>query len=307
MALTGSRLLVGAWVLLGHWAPILGHSAPFPTAQAIPLPNQEISFQRDGDEIARYHFGPDLRRPFVFPVIGPSGRSLTRMGHPHDPESHSHHNSIWISHHDVNGVSFWDDRAKGRIVHRRVLRFDDGSDAAAVLTENAWIASNTVLLIERRLTHTQLLPDKEWLLTIDLELRPASGDVTFGKTPFGLIGVRMAKTIGVTDGGGRILNSEGAVNEPAVLWKKARWVDYSGPISPKATEGISLMDHPANPNHPATFHVRNDGWIGASLTFDAPLTISTNQPLKLKYACYIHARPSTNAIWRVFHDFAKTR
>src|SRR4051794_21222913 len=111
---------------------------PVPRVQAIPLPNQEISFQRHGEEIARYHFGPDLRRPFVFPLIGPAGRSLTRMGHPRDPESHSHHNSIWVSHHDVNGISFWEDRAPGKIVHRRVLRFDDGTDAASVLTENTW-------------------------------------------------------------------------------------------------------------------------------------------------------------------------
>ena len=88
---------------------------PVPFLQAVPLPNHEISFQRDGAEIARYYFGPDLNRPFVFPIIGPSGRSLTRMGHPRDPESHSHHNSVWVSHNDVNGVSFWDDRAKGRI------------------------------------------------------------------------------------------------------------------------------------------------------------------------------------------------
>ena len=281
----------------------VAQTAEVPQLQTIPLPNHEVSFQRDGFEIARYHFSPDLRRPFVFPVIGPSGRSLTRMGHPRDPESHSHHNSIWISHHDVNGVSFWDDRAKGRIVHRRVLRFDDGHDSASVLTENAWAVSNQVLLVERRLTRAQLLENKEWLLTIELELQPASREVTFGKTPFGLIGVRMAKTIGVNDGGGRILNSEGALNEAGVFWKKARWVDYSGRITSTATEGITLMDHPSNPNHPATFHVRNDGWMGASLTFDGPLTISTNQPLKLKYACYVHGAPSTNRIWRVFRRF----
>src|SRR5437867_13315699 len=90
-----------------------------PRIQAIPEPYEQISFVRDGVEIARYHFGPTLRRPFVFPMVGPSGLSLTRMGHPHDPESHSHHNSVWISHNSVNGVSFWDDRAKGKIVHQR--------------------------------------------------------------------------------------------------------------------------------------------------------------------------------------------
>src|SRR6185436_6103181 len=71
---------------------------PVPRMQAIPLPRHEVSFQRDGVEIARYHFDPSLRRPFVFPIIGPAGRSLTRMGHPRDPESHSHHKSVWISH-----------------------------------------------------------------------------------------------------------------------------------------------------------------------------------------------------------------
>lgn len=281
-------------------------AAEVPRMQAVPLANHEVSFQREGEEIARYHFGPDLRRPFVFPVNGPAGRSLTRMGHPHDPESHSHHNSIWISHHSVNGVSFWEDRAKGQIVHRRILRFEDGMEAAAMVAENAWMAGNQVLLVEKRLTRTQILADKEWLLIIELELRPSGSEVTFGKSPFGLVGVRMAKTIGVNDGGGRILNSEGQVNEAGVFWKKARWVDYSGPITLKASEGITLMDHPSNPNHPTVFHVRNDGWMGASLTFDAPLTLSTNRPLTLKYGFYIHSRtPATNEIERVFETFAR--
>ncbi len=279
-------------------------AAEVPRMQAIPLPNREISFQRDGEEIARYHFGPDLRRPFVFPIIGPSGRSLTRLGHPHDPESHSHHNSIWISHNDADGISFWDDRSKGKIVHRRTVRFEDAMDAAAVFTENAWMGSNHVVMLERRLTRTEVLPENEWLLTVSMELQPVGHEVTFGKTPFGVVGVRMAKTIGVNDGGGRILNSEGGLNEAGVFWKKARWVDYSGPITAKAIEGITLMDHPSNPNHPTTFHVRNDGWMGTSLTFDGALTVQTNQPLKLKYGFYVHGRPTTNKIWRAFQRFA---
>ena len=47
-----------------------------------------------------------------------------------------------------------------------------------------------------------------------------------------MIGVRMAKTIGVLDGGGRIRNSEGGVDEKGTFWKRARWVDYSGQIAP---------------------------------------------------------------------------
>lgn len=91
-----------------------------PRMQVIPMPYHQASFQRDGVEITRYHFGPGLHRPFLFPIIGQSGISLTRMGHPHDPESHSHHNSVWISHNDVDGISFWSDGGGGlqRFAHK---------------------------------------------------------------------------------------------------------------------------------------------------------------------------------------------
>jgi hypothetical protein len=279
---------------------------PVPTMQAVPLPNHEISVQRHGEELARYHFAPDLRRPFLFPMVGPSGHSLTRMGHPHDAESHSHHNSVWISHVSVDGVSFWEDRGRGRILHQRIERFTDANESASVLVVNSWATTNQVLLTERRLLTVRPLARDEWLLLIDLQLEPRAETVTFGKTPFGLVGVRMAKTIGVNDGGGEIRNSEGGINETNVLWKRARWVDYSGPIKDRTVEGITLMDHPENPNHPTFFHVRNDGWMGASLTYDAPRTVMRHQPLRLRYGLYVHrGAPKVTALndqWKAFAE-----
>jgi hypothetical protein len=286
--------------------PLIAAQKAVPLIQALPLPNHEISFRRDGLELTRYHFDTTLRRPFLYPVNGPSGRSLTRMGHPHDPISHSHHNSIWISYANVDGVSFWDDRAAGRIVHQRVEKFTDSDEAASAFVVNFWTSSNQVLLIERRLITVRRLPRDEWLLIIDLQLEPKSDSVTFGKTPFGLLGIRMAKTIGVHDGGGEIRNSEGGINETNVLWKRARWVDYSGPIKPGITEGITLMDHPSNPNHPSYFHVRDDGWMGTSLTYDAPRTVHKAHPLRVRYGLYVHrGSPKSAALdqsWRQFSD-----
>jgi hypothetical protein len=279
--------------------------------QAIPLPDDQVSLQRDGQELARYHFGPTLRRPFVFPLIGPSGRSLTRMGHPHDPITHSHHNSVWVSHHLVNGVDFWGDqgKGKGRIVHQRIEGFVDADDRASVTALNAWIedATQKALLRERRRIEVRPLEQGEWLLLLDLELEAVKEPVTFGKTPFGLVGVRMAKTIGVNDGGGTIRNSVGQVDEKEVFWQPAKWVDYSGPITPKASEGVTLLDHPGNPHHPAVFHVRNDGWMGRALTFAAPRTLEPGQPLRLRYGLYVHAGlPSLETLERRWADFAKT-
>src|ERR1051325_10645006 len=108
-------------VLLFDWAR--AEVKPVPALQTVPQPYEQISFQREGVEIARYHFGAELQRPFVFPLIGPSGLSLTRMGHPHDPESHSHHNSVWIAHNSVNGVSFWRIGRRGRSCIRESRRW----------------------------------------------------------------------------------------------------------------------------------------------------------------------------------------
>ncbi len=284
-------------------------SITVPKMQVIPMPYEQASFQRDGVEITRYHFGSGLHRPFLYPIIGPSGRSLTRMGHPHDPESHSHHNSVWISHHDVNGINFWIDRGGGKIRHKRIIEFGDTDEHAYLITENKWINKDgTVLLFETRRVTTSPLSDAEWLLIIDMEFKPMNGTVTLGKTPFGMIGVRMAKTIGVHDGGGTIRNSDGAVNEKEVFWKRAKWVDYSGAITNDHLEGITLFDHPDNPNFPTYFHVRNDGWMGASLTFDGPRVIPPDESLHLRYGLYIHSdMKSLKEIQTKWQNFTEIR
>ncbi len=288
---------------------------PVPRMQVIPLPDGKASFRFDGRELTCYHFGESLRRPFLYPIVGPEGHCLTRMGHPRDPFGHSHHNSVWISHQNLAGVDFWADRlatgaAPGRIVHQRIERFEDGDQSAWLLATNHWLdGDGKCLLIERRRIEVTAPKQWDWLLLIDLQFEaPGDAAVEFLQNPFGVIGVRMAKTIGVKDGGGRILNSEGQRNEAEVFRKPAKWCDYSGPLTNRVSGGIALFDHPKNPNHPTAFHVRNDGWMGACLTLDRPMRIDPNQPLRLRYGLWTHAGASTpeqiEAEWKAFGDSA---
>lgn len=281
---------------------------PVPRMQAVPLPYDQVSFQRDGVELTRAHFAGTLKRPFLYPVIGPSGKTLTRMGHPQDPTGHSHHNSVWLSHTKVNDVDFWGDKGKGRIVHQTLEKLTDTDASCSATTLNAWIdePNQKPLLLERRRITVQPLENNEWMLIIDSQFE-AKVDVVFGKTPFGFLGTRMAKTIGVRDGGGRILNSEGGVNEKGVFWKPAKWMEYSGPtVNEKTIEGIVILDHPKNPNHPSAFHVRDDGWMGASFSFADPVKLAAGETLRLRYGLYIEAGASVDTINRRWAEFAKT-
>ena len=303
---------------------------PVPRAQVLPLPRDEASMQIDGREITRYYFDKAQERPFLYPIVGPAGRSLTRMGHPRDPVGHSHHNSVWISHNDVDGVDFWSDRRHGIIEHQRVARFEDSDDAASILAINHWKVTGTgkdkddkphtprTLLIERRLITLQPLEKGESLIVIDLQYHPAGKEaVTFQESAFGLLGVRMAKPLGVLDGGGVIRNSQGNVGEQGdngCFRKPARWCDYSGRIvnappgapADAGIEGITLLDHPSNHSHPTPFHVRGDGWMGACLSFKGAVKVEPEKPLRLRYGLYIHrGAPKADAIEERWKTFAK--
>jgi hypothetical protein len=282
--------LLAPLLALGTSALQGGQPKPVPRVQAVPLPQDQVAFECDRRELTRLYFSQTQQRPYLFPINGPSGYTLTRLGHPHDPISHSHHNSVWISHADINGTSFWADTSGARIIHQRVEKLTDGESAASVETSALWRNKEGFnVLKERRTVSVEPLENGEWLLRIDLQLTPEKDAVQFGDTAFGMIGVRMAKTIGVKDGGGTIRNSENGIDESGCFRKKARWVDYSGPVTNSVQEGITLFDHPANHNHPVPFHVRDDGWMGAALSFGNPLSLAPGQTLRLRYALYIHS------------------
>jgi len=306
--------LAAAWGFVGAARAEEGlpNARPVPLVQVLPQPEDQASFQIDGREVARYWFG-DGPRPFVFPIVGPSGRSLTRMGHPRDPIGHAHHDSFWVSHQSVDGENYWEDGPAARIVPLRRLEFHDGDAEARMIAANEWVGGDAKAhMVDRRRMTVHPLENGEWLFVLDLQLEaPDDRPTVLGQTPFGPVGVRMAKTIGVNDGGGRIRNSEGNEDEQGpngCFRKPARWVDYSGPITRDAAEGITLFDHPTNPGHPSPFHVRRDGWMGVCLTLNAPRTIQPGAPLLLRYALYVHRGvPSREAIDAVWSEFARSR
>lgn len=268
----------------------------FPRCQVVPLPDQQVSIQIDGVERTRWHGSPQSTRPFFYPFIGPGGSSLTRMGHP-GASNHDHHKSIWFAHHKVLGIDFWSDTSPARVRQKEWLVFEDGDDQAVLATRLGWFDGHdpAELLDQILIAIVRPGPNGETFLEVQTTFHPKSDQLEFQQTNFGFFAVRVAKNLSEHFGGGRLTNSEGLVGEktadgkPNIFGKQARWMDYSGPVPGDRTEGITFFDHPSNPGHPTHWHVREDGWMGASPCMHGAIETTKAAPLKLRYLLHAHA------------------
>jgi len=222
------------WALSGGFCCFGWAGEPFALkrCQLVPLPEHQVSFQIDGVEKTRWHFGTRYPRPFFYPLSGPSGAPLTRMGHP-GAQNHDHHRSVWFAHHDVNGVDFWSDRTDARVRQKLWYCYRDGDEEAVMASVSGWYDGRGKELMEQDVVAAlRPLQRGEHALEIQITMRPAAGaeSVELGKTNFGFLAVRVAKTLSVHFGGGSLTDSEGRQGEPAIFGKSARWMDYSGPV-----------------------------------------------------------------------------
>ena len=302
-----------ALVLLFVLAGVLPAEEPFALkrCELLPLPEDQVSFQIDGVEKARWHFGTGYPRPFFYPFNGPSGTSLTRMGHP-GAHNHDHHRSVWFAHHDVDGIDFWSDDTAGRVRQKFWSSYRDGDDEAVMASVSGWYDGEGNELMEQEIVAALMpLADDEHALELQITMRPAGTleAVELGKTNFGFLAVRVAKTVSVHFGGGKLIDSEGRRGEKAIFGNQARWVDYSGPVAvgqgpdrKTVVEGITYFDHPENPRYPTHWHVRADGWMGASFCMHEGRTITAEAPLALRYLLHAHRGAYDHAKAESIHE-----
>jgi hypothetical protein len=262
---------------------------PIPRCRVVPLPGHQVSFQIDGSERLRWHHGPEYPRPFFYPLVGPSGSPLTRMGHPGAPD-HDHHRSIWFAHAKVVGIDFWSDQTAARIRQKQWLQYQDDDTEAALAVLLGWYDGHDPreLLEQELVAGVRPAPDGETFVELQVTFRPTAQSLEFGQSNFGFLAVRVAKNLSEHFGGGQLTNSARATGEPALFGKPARWVDYSGPVPHGGTEGITYFDHPDNVGSPVRWHVRADGWMGAAVCLGGPIQTTRHLPLVLRYLLHAH-------------------
>jgi hypothetical protein len=286
-----------------HW-PIaaLLLAAPAATADDVSITKgtDAIEFKDDtGKTVAKYHVGPAVAKPYLWPVLAPGGVPVTRTwpiekGAPGDVTTdHVHQKSAWFCHGDVvpegielkikttdsagKGVDFWSEAKDksgtprhGKIVCTKVGEpRRHGPGHVSITTWNEWKTPDGVkILDEERTIHFRELPAGR-LFTFECKLTAGVCPIVFGDTKEGSFGVRVHDSLRTqSPTGGVVTAADGkSAKAPArgtlpVWGQPADWNDYSGTVDGKSV-GVAVFDHPGNPVR-AAWHTRDYGLLAAN-------------------------------------------
>jgi hypothetical protein len=282
----------------------------------------QITFLVGKDMVSRYHIGPTVAKPYLWPLLGAGGVKLTRdwpMG-PALPGQgikdldHPHQKSAWFTHGDVipggielkdkvkgvDGVDFWSEGpGRGKVVCVSVGEPKLDKNHGQLTTRNEWrTADGTKVMDETRTIHLYDFGATR-LFVFDIDLHATSGPITFGDTKEGSFGIRINDAIREEKGGkGKLENADGKVGEKECWGRLSNWCDYSGPLDGK-TVGVAILADPTNAI-PTCWHARGYGLMAANpfgrqkAGFPAMkgktdlVKLAKDEHLKMRYGILLH-------------------
>jgi hypothetical protein len=313
-----------------------------PVPVTVTRTDTTVDFKVGDELVTRYHVGPDVAKPYFWPLNAPGDVPATRgwpmqKGLPKETTDHVHQKSGWFCHGDVipegielkvrsadkniKGVDFWSE-AKGHGVIACVEVSDPkpSAHAGTVATRNEWRAPDgTQILDEQRTISVRNLGDAR-LIVLDIDLKASVCPITFGDTKEGSMGVRVNDEFRLTapKSDGVVTAADGTtVKAPAKdnlpMWgKRSDWNDYSGSVDGK-TVGIAIFDDPKN-NPRAAWHTRAYGLMAANPFGRASfpgmkgelVKLAKGEHLKLRYGILLHTGDAkAGKVAEHFATFAK--
>jgi hypothetical protein len=279
-------------------------------------------------------------KPILWPIIGPTGKEMTRRypmdkveGEQHD---HPHHRSFYFGHQNISGLEFWHDRSsfegpktkeetlKAKLAHLGVTRHREFKETSATADQATIVSINDYVAFEggkkimedvRRFTFRADADSR----TVDVSLEfhnTTQEPVVFTDMKDAGFSLRLPTSMALTSKqGGKIINSEGVTDKDT--WaKRAKWVDYHGPVNGDHL-GVAFMEHPTSFRHPTPWHVRDYGLFTANAFGsksldknlpDAPHTLKPGEKLLLRYRVIFHKGDEKAAkIAQRYEQFAKEK
>ncbi|MBN1973448.1 MAG: PmoA family protein [Sedimentisphaerales bacterium] len=273
-----------------------------PAGVKITENENKVTVEINGKLFTEYCY-KDAKRPYFYPLIGPTGVSVTRNWPMKEGENeekdHPHHRSLWYTHGSINGNDFWTDGDKnGNIVHDKFIKIESGREVGIIQSQNKYVAADGKLICTDTRTHKFYnIPDAK-MIDFEITFHASEGEVVLGDTKEGSMALRLAPTLRLEGAvaQGHIINSEG-IKDKSTWGKRAAWCDYYGLLKGEVV-GVSIFDNPQNPKHPTWWHVREYGLFAANpfgvSDFEKKpkgtgnIKIHEGESLTFKYRIYIH-------------------
>lgn len=260
-----------------------------------------VHVEIDGEPFTTVHYAAEPR-PYLFPVLAPGGIPVTRgwpmAEAPGEARDHPHHQSLWFAHGDVNGHDFWSNRnGNERIELAGGVTTKSLPDSVEVITNYRWMAGETLVATEERRLVFRTSDDAR-IIDVEVRLTAPETPLVLGDTKEGTMAIRLHPALRVKGeiAAGSMKNSEGVTGRDC--WgKRARWMEYSGPID-GAVVGVTMLDHPSNPHHPTWWHARDYGLFAANPfgvhdfekkeSGTGEVTVAPGESLVFRYRILIH-------------------
>gem|GEM_PF-347208 len=243
--------------------------------------DDRINVTMAGNLLTAFNFKKNEAKPYLYPVIGPTGAPVTRdypmKNNPDEKKNkrqdHPHHRSIWTGYGDLRttdftqpGSNYWQEIEKAdRQQVKRIIRITSGPVFGQIEAEIEWRRSEDGIreLTEYR-TYTFFKGDDTTrIIDIQNVFRFTDGNVMFADTKEGgILALRVATTIDEKNKG-TMCNANNQVGEKQCWGQRAAWCDYVGTINGQ-TVGIAVFDAPTNFHHPTYWHIRSYGLYAAN-------------------------------------------
>ena len=277
-------------------------SQPTVTAEQV---GDKIEFRINGDLITSYIFSEYEKYPFFFPVNGPSKATVTSMRNANYP----HHSSLFFGCDRVNGGNWWQEGLeRGQIKSVRVDIIQTGAEKASIENECIWSrpGADSPIRDKRKITVSAA---SENMVYIDFDITMEMlEDVSILKTNHSLFSARLDPDLAVINGG-TMVNAEGKTGEKGTFGQASAWMDCYGNRQGK-TEGMAILQHPANEWFPSPWFTRDYGFFSPTPMYwpenDKNTELKKGEKLTLRYRVIVHSGNEKEAdITGEFEKYAK--
>lgn len=286
---------------------LAGFLLPFVAAAQVAVKSgpDKIEVSVDGKPFTDFYIGKSTNKPFLHPLRAASGTIVSRVWPMEEKageaKDHIHHQGLWFTHGNVNGVDFWANdpsqktAKKGKIVLEKVSKAKGGKKSGVVSAAFSWQDQDGKTLLREERTMTFHSDAKLRVIDFDIKLIGVQ-KARFGDTKEGVFAIRLTAPL---DGkhSGKMVSAEGKVGEKAVWGKRSPWVDYSGQVNDESL-GVAIFDHPTNPKHPTYWHSRDYGLFAANIfgehdfyadkSRDGGMDLEPGQTWRFRYRVVIH-------------------